>query len=54
MINNYARVNVFGKIQSKLIFLKGEPVSKCSILFKVKKGENFNRRNTLSISRIKI
>jgi len=31
-----------------------EPVSKCSILSKVKKGENFNWRNTLSISRIKI
>jgi len=29
-----------------------EPVSKCSILSKVKKSENFNRRNTLSISRI--
>jgi len=29
-----------------------ESVSKCSILSKVKKGENFNRRNTLSISRI--
>ena len=31
-----------------------EPVSKCSILFESKEGENFNRRNTLSISRIKI
>jgi len=31
-----------------------EPVSKCSILFEVKKGENFNRRNILHISRIKI
>jgi hypothetical protein len=31
-----------------------ESVSKCPILFKVKKGEKFNRMNTLSISRIKI
>jgi hypothetical protein len=29
-----------------------EPVSKCSILSKVKEGENFNHRNTLSILRI--
>ncbi|NOY60429.1 MAG: PIN domain-containing protein [Calditrichaeota bacterium] len=31
-----------------------EPVSKCSILFEIKKGENFNHRNMLNISRIKI
>jgi len=31
-----------------------EPVSKYSILPEVKKGENFNRRNTGRISRIKI
>ena len=31
-----------------------EAVSKCSILFKIKEGANFNQRNTLSISRIKI
>jgi len=31
-----------------------EAVSKCSILSKAKEGEDFNRRNTLSISRIKI
>ncbi len=31
-----------------------EAVSKCSILFKIKEGENFNHRNTFSISRIKI
>jgi hypothetical protein len=30
------------------------PISKCSILFEVKEGENFNRRNILDISRIKI
>jgi len=29
-----------------------EAVSKCSILFEIKEGENFNHRNTLSISRI--
>jgi len=27
---------------------------KCSILFKAKEGENFNHRNTLSISRIEL
>jgi len=26
----------------------------CAYLFKIKEGENFNRRNTWSISRIKI
>jgi len=31
-----------------------ETFEKCSILFKAKEGENFNHRNTLSISRIKI
>jgi hypothetical protein len=31
-----------------------ETFEKCSILFKFKEGENFNRRNTLSILRIKI
>jgi len=32
--------------------LSFEPISKCSILFEVKEGENFNRRNILDISRI--
>src|SRR4030042_4532762 len=31
-----------------------ESLEKCSILFKVKEEENFNHRNTFSISRIKI
>ncbi len=31
-----------------------EIFEKCSVLFKFKEGENFNRRNTVSISRIKI
>jgi hypothetical protein len=31
-----------------------ETFEKCSILFKVKEGENPNHRNTFSISRIKI
>jgi len=31
-----------------------ETFEKRSILFKAKEGENFNHRNTLSISRIKI
>jgi len=33
--------------------IKNEPVSKYSILFEIKKGEIFNHRHTLSISRIK-
>ena len=35
-------------------FKSVEPVSKCSILFEIKKGENFNHRNIFNISRIKI
>jgi hypothetical protein len=35
-------------------YITKEPVSKCSILLKVKEGENFNHRNILDISRIKI
>ena len=35
-------------------FSEIETFEKCSILFKVKEGENFNHRNTLSILRIKI
>jgi len=31
---------------------ESETFEKCSILFKVKEGENFNHRNTLSILRI--
>lgn len=31
-----------------------ETLEKCSILFKFKEGEKFNRRNMLNISRIKI
>ncbi|MEJ2656236.1 MAG: histidine phosphatase family protein [Desulfobacterales bacterium] len=31
-----------------------ETFEKCSFLFKFKEGENFNRRNTLSILRIEI
>jgi hypothetical protein len=38
----------------RLLFITDEPVSKRSILFEVKKGENFNHRNMLDISRIKI
>jgi len=32
--------------------LQIETFEKCSILFKFKEGENFNRRNILNISRI--
>jgi len=38
----------------RLAFEHNETFEKCSILFKVKEGESFNRRNTLSILRIKI
>ncbi len=31
-----------------------ETFEKCKFLFEIKKGENFNRRNTLSISRIEL
>jgi len=37
-----------------LNILSIEAVLKCSILFKVKEGENFSHRNILDISRIKI
>jgi len=40
--------------QPVLITITKEPVSKRFSLFNIKKGENFNRRNTLCISRIKI
>ena len=36
------------------IFYEVETFEKCSILFKFKEGEDFNRRNTLSILRIEI
>jgi hypothetical protein len=34
--------------------IRCEAFEKCPILFKAKEGDNFNHRNTLSISRIKI
>jgi len=40
------------KKKGKIIYK--EPVSKHFSLFKVKEGKNFNHRNTLSISSIKI
>ena len=39
-------------IEEALIDL--ETFEKCQFLFKFKEGDNFNQRNTLSISRIKI
>jgi hypothetical protein len=33
---------------------RNETFEKCPILVKVKEGDNFNRRNILNISRIKI
>jgi hypothetical protein len=43
-----------GQNVRKREFWNIEPFEKCSILLKAKKGENFNRRNTSSISRIEI
>jgi hypothetical protein len=37
-----------------VVTLINETFEKRSILFKTKEGDNFNHRNTLSISRIKI
>ncbi|MBU4034889.1 MAG: hypothetical protein KKA35_00520, partial [Proteobacteria bacterium] len=42
------------KLVSSLVHKVKEPLSKRFSLVKVKAGENFNRRNTWSISRIKI
>ncbi|EFK09557.1 conserved hypothetical protein [delta proteobacterium NaphS2] len=39
---------------SVIIEYNHETFEKCSILFKVKEGENFNHRNILNISRIEI
>ena len=36
------------------VMRSGETFEKCSILLKFKEGEDFNRRNILNISRIKI
>jgi len=38
--------------EDREVFKSIEAVSKLSILFEVKEGENYNRRNTRSISRI--
>jgi len=38
----------------RLFYFYNETFEKCSILVKVKKGDNFNHRNILNISRIKI
>jgi hypothetical protein len=47
------KTTAFWEEQSIISFMS-EPVSKCSILFEIKEGENFNHRNTCSILRIKI
>jgi hypothetical protein len=49
MQHNWPLILCLKKIQSY-----PETIEKRSILFKTKKGENFNHRNTLSILRIKI
>jgi len=43
---------LYGK--NHVAILKRETFEKRSILFKIKEGEDFNHRNTLSILRIKI
>jgi len=44
----------YGVFISKSSDLFLETFAECSILFKFKEGENFNHRNILDISRIKI
>jgi hypothetical protein len=58
---NYSRRLSFNLIEShrfsgKQFYQKEryETFEKCSILVKIKEGENFNHRNILDISRIKI
>ncbi len=52
---NYRWLSKKVHIQGVVFFQeRGETVAKCSILFKFKEGEDFNRRNTLSISRIEL
>jgi len=41
-------------LSEREVFSKNETFEKWSILFKFKKGEKFNQRNTFSILRIKI
>jgi len=49
------RCFIYGRVRNGSAFFNSqESVSKRFSLFKVKEGENFNQRNTLSISRIKI
>jgi len=51
---NSAKFRHYDFIKRGYAALQEEAFEKCSILFKAKEGENFNHRNTLSISRIKI
>jgi len=44
----------FDDIENAFLFTNMETFEKCSILLKFKEGEDFNRRNILNISRIKI
>jgi hypothetical protein len=57
-IKNAAANKAIHKIVSRLYITlmdkRNETFEKCSILFKVKEGENFNHKHTLSIPRIKI
>jgi len=46
--------NVHNQATNFSVLKKDETFEKCPILVKVKEGENFNRRNILNISRIKI
>jgi len=46
-------ISFYLKLFDRLIY-RNETFEKCSILFKFKEGKDFNRKNTLSILRIKI
>ena len=53
MLNSFLS-NRGAKLEIKTTLSKNETFEKCSILLKVKEGEDFNHRHTLGISRIKI
>jgi hypothetical protein len=52
--STFARLGFHIRGPKNITIEKGETFEKCSFLFEFKEGENFNQRNTLSISRIKI
>ncbi len=54
LAGHYIFIKIRARFTLKINFKVNEPVSKRFSLFKVKEGENFNHRNTFSISRIKM